>query len=48
MQQKQHSIILLKTAFNALWDMPIAGSSKSAANKDVVSQTGQMGIQLSD
>ena len=28
--------------------MPILGSSNSAANKDMMSKNGQMGIQLSD
>ena len=34
--------------FNPLPDMPISGSSSSAANIDMMSKHGQMGIQLSD
>ena len=33
---------------NPLLDMPISGTSNSAANKDMMSKYGQMGIQLSD
>ena len=32
--------------FNPLPDMPILGSSNSAANKDMMSKYGQTGIQL--
>ena len=33
---------------NPFPDMPILGSSNSAANKDVMSKYGQVGIQLPD
>ena len=42
------SKVYLPRIFSPLPHMPILGSSNSAANKDMMSKYGQMGIHLSD
>ena len=57
MKQKNFSLVQIEAFadgkkknhwFNPFPDMPIVGSSNSAATKDAMSQCGQMGVQLSD
>ena len=42
------TLVVRANTVNPLLDMPMLGSSNSAANKDMMSKYGQTGIQLSD